>query len=127
MLNHYNPLVSLSWRANTDISPCTDLWAAVEYLGKYCTKAEVASFSFEETLKALIPIVSSTNQPIIQLAAKAMNKIVGGRDWGAQEVCHLLLGLYLQKGTRVVLSVDCRLPSDQGRNLVLNDDEEAPP
>lgn len=72
-------------------------------------------------------MVSSTNQPVIQLAAKAMNKIVGGRDWGAQEVCHLLLGLHLQKGTRVVLSLDCRLLSDQGRNLVLNDNEEAPP
>lgn len=70
-------------------------------------------------------MVLSTNQPVIQLAAKAMNKIVGGRDWGAQEVCHLLLGLYLQKGTRVVLSVDCRVPSDQGRILALNDNKEA--
>lgn len=125
MLNHFNPLVSLAQRANTDISLYTDLQAAVEYLGKYCTKAEVASFSFEETLKALIPMVSSTNQPVIQLAAKAMNKIVGGRNQGAQEVYHLLLGLYLQKGTRVVLSVDCRVPSDQGRILALNDNEEA--
>lgn len=58
----------------------TDLWAAVEYLGKYYTKAKVASFLFETTLRALIPIVSSTNQPIIQLAAKAINKIIGSRD-----------------------------------------------
>lgn len=126
MLNYFNPLVSLVQRANTDISLYTDLQAAVEYLGKYCTKAEVASFSFEETLKALIPIVSSTNQPIIQLAAKAINKIVGGRNWGAQEVCYLLLGLYLQKGTRIVLSVDCRVLSDQGRILALNNNKEVP-
>jgi len=39
----------------------------------------------------------------------------------------LLLGLYLQKGTRIVLSVDYRLPSNQGRIIALNDDEEAPP
>lgn len=127
MLNYYNLLISLAQRANTDISLYTDLQATIEYLGKYCTKAKVASFSFEETLKALIPIVSSTNQPIIQLIAKAMNKIVSSRNQGAQEVCYLLLGLYLQKGTRIVLSVDCRLPSNQGRIIALNDDEEAPP
>lgn len=83
MLNYYNLLVLLAQRANIDISLYTDLQAAVEYLGKYYTKAEVALFSFEETLKALIPIVLSTNQPIIQLAAKAINKIVGSRNQGA--------------------------------------------
>lgn len=101
----------------------TDLWAAVEYLGKYYTKAEVASFLFETILRALIPIVSSTNQPIIQLAAKAINKIIGSRDQGTQKVCFLLLGLQLQKGTRVVLSVDCRPLSDQNRILLLNKED----
>lgn len=125
MLNYFNLLVLLVQRTNTDISLYTDLQAAVEYLGKYYTKAEVVSFLFEEILKALILIISSTNQPIIQLAAKAMNKIVGGRNWGAQEVYYLLLSLPLQKGTRVVLSIDCRLLSKQGRNLVLNNDKEA--
>lgn len=127
ILNYYNPLISLAQRANTDILLYTDLQATVEYLGKYCTKAKVASFSFEETLRALIPMVSSINQPIVQLAAKAINKIVSGRNQGAQEVCHLLLGLYLQKGTRIVLLVDCRLPSNQGRILALNNNKEAPP
>lgn len=126
MLNYYNLLVSLAQRANTNLLLYTDLQAAVEYLGKYYTKAEVALFSFESILKALIPIVSSTNQPVIQLAAKAINKIVGGRNQGIQEVCYLLLGLYLQKGTRIVLSLNCRLLSNQGRNLVLNNDKEAP-
>lgn len=125
ILNYYNPLVSLAQRANIDILLYTDLQVAVEYLGKYYTKAEVVSFFFKETLKALILMVSLTNQPIIQLAAKAINKIVGSRNQGAQEVCHLLLSLYLQKGTRIVLLVNCRLLSDQGRILVLDDDEEA--
>lgn len=127
ILNYYNPLVSLAQRANTDISLYTDLQAVVEYLSKYYTKAKVVLFSFKETLKALVPIVSSTNQLVIQLAAKAINKIVGSRNQGAQEVCYLLLGLYLQKGTRIVLSVDCRIPIDQSRMLALNDNKEAPP
>lgn len=54
-----------------------------------------------------------------------MNKMVGSRNQGAQEVYYLLLSLYLQKGTRIVLLVDCRLLSNQGRILVLDDDEEA--
>lgn len=124
MLNHFNLLVLLAQRANTDILLYTNLQAAIEYLGKYYTKAEVVSFSFEETLKALILIVLLTNQPIIQLVAKAINKIVGGRNQGTQEVYYLLLGLYLQKGTRIVLSVDCRVPSNQGRILALNDNKE---
>lgn len=125
MLNYYNLLVSIAQCANTDILLYTDLQAAIKYLGKYCTKAEVASFSFEETLKVLIPIVSLTNQLIIQLAAKAINKIVGSRNQGAQEVYYLLLRLYLQKGTRVVLLVDYRILAKQGRILALNNNKEA--
>lgn len=55
--------------------------------------------------------------------------MIGSRDWGAQEVCFLLLGLQLHKGTRIVLSVDCRPPSDQNRLLALNeeDPDDAPP
>lgn len=127
MLNYYNLLVSLVQRTNTDISPCTNLQAVVEYLSKYYTKAEVALFLFKATLKALVPIVSLTNQPVIQLVAKAINKIVGSRNQGTQEVCYLLLGLYLQKGTRVVLLVDCRILVKQGRTLALNNNKEAPP
>lgn len=37
-----------------------------------------------------------------------MNKIAAERDWSAMEVCHLLLNLPLQHGTRVLRSVDCR-------------------
>lgn len=125
MLNYYNPLVSLAQRANIDILPYTNLQAAVKYLGKYCTKAEVASFLFETILKALIPIVSLTNQPIVQLTTKVINKIVGRRNQGSQEVYYLLLRLYLQKGTYIVLSVDCRILVEQGRILALNNDKEA--
>lgn len=128
ILNHYNLLISLAQRANTDILLYTDLQAAVKYLGKYCTKAEVAFFLFEETLKALIPIVLLTNQPVIQLAAKAINKMIGRRNQGAQEVCFLLLDLQLQKGTRIVLSINCRSLLDQNRILALNnkDPDDAP-
>ncbi|EAQ83491.1 hypothetical protein CHGG_09895 [Chaetomium globosum CBS 148.51] len=37
-----------------------------------------------------------------------MNKLIGERDYSAQEICHILLGLPLQEDSRVVQSVDCR-------------------
>lgn len=55
--------------------------------------------------------------------------MISSRNQGAQEVCFLLLGLQLYKGTRIVLSVDCRPPLDQNRLLVLNeeDPDDTPP
>ena len=41
-----------------------------------------------------------------------MNKLVGERDWSAQEICHLLLNLPLSSGSRETLNVNCR-PLDQ--------------
>ncbi|EAQ91836.1 hypothetical protein CHGG_00071 [Chaetomium globosum CBS 148.51] len=37
-----------------------------------------------------------------------MNNLIGERDYSAQEICHILLGLPLQEDSRVVQSVDCR-------------------
>lgn len=61
ILNYYNLLVSLAYRANTNILLYINLSAAIKYLRRYYTKAEVASFSFKEILKVLIPIVLLTN------------------------------------------------------------------
>lgn len=126
LMNYYNLLVSLAQRANIDISPYTDLYATIKYLSKYCTKAEQATFSFNATLRSILPQILATNRPVVQIAAKAINKIVSSRDQGTQEVLYLTLGLYLQKGTRVVISFDLRLPADYSRTIVLDNNKEAP-
>ena len=42
-MGKYNPAVTIAWLANTDISLCTDLGAVINYLAKYCSKAEKKS------------------------------------------------------------------------------------
>jgi ATP-dependent DNA helicase PIF1 len=45
MLQKYNRLVTMSWQANTDVSPTTGSAAIVEYVAKYAAKAEKVLFS----------------------------------------------------------------------------------
>ena len=44
-----------------------------------------------------------------------MNQLIGERDWPRQEVCHLLLDLSLQEGSREVKSIDVRPEEQQAR------------
>jgi hypothetical protein len=44
LLNNYNPAMTLGWLANT-----------VNYISKYCSKAETKSVPYKEMLGAVIP------------------------------------------------------------------------
>ena len=110
-LNCFSRVVTFSWLANTDISPCTSVDAVVAYVGKYATKVETKSASFADMTRQILPHVTS-ERPLLSFVSKMLNKLIGERDYSAQEVCHLLLNLPLQEGSRAVLFVDCR-PSDK--------------
>lgn len=107
MMNQYNPTASLAWRANMDISPCTDLAAVQSYVAKYCSKEETQSASYRDIARSLAPYVSDT-QPALSFATKIINRFIGERDWSAQEVSHILFGVPLHSGSRQVLHFDCR-------------------
>jgi hypothetical protein len=40
--------------------------------------------------------------------SRLLNKLIGERDWSAQEVSHILLGLPAQDSSRQVVTLDCR-------------------
>jgi hypothetical protein len=115
MINKYNRLISMAWQANTDISPCTDPKAVLEYVVKYASKAEKKSPAYRDLAGTLIPFVNE-NRPFQSLVTKMMNKLIGDRDYSAQEVCHYLLDLPLKHATRAFISVDLR-PEDQHSHL----------
>jgi ATP-dependent DNA helicase PIF1 len=119
-LNNYNRVLALGWRANHDISPCTDLHAVIAYIAKYVSKTEVKTQSFQDIAKEILPKVTS-RRPLVSFAAKIMNKALAERDWSAMEVSHLLLNLPLQEGSRTVRPVDCR-PHDGQASTVIHDD-----
>jgi hypothetical protein len=62
-------------------------------------------------MQRVLPSVNSNN-PILSAVSKLMNQLVGERDWSAQEVCHLFLGLPLVNVSRQIVNVDLR-PEDQ--------------
>lgn len=61
MMNQYNPTISLAWRANTDLSPCTDLGAVTGYIAKYCAKDETPTVPYTEIARSLIPFVNEAH------------------------------------------------------------------
>ncbi|KAJ3455720.1 hypothetical protein MRS44_017202 [Fusarium solani] len=121
-INHYNPLLTVAWLANTDVSPCTSLQQVIDYAAKYCSKSEKKSEAFAQIGKALMPRVKDHN-PLISFTSKLLNQLVAKRDYSKQEVSHLLLGLPLQEGSRTCLYVDCRNPDMHSCSLQIDGDE----
>jgi ATP-dependent DNA helicase PIF1 len=54
--------------------------------------------------------------------SKLLSKLIGERDWSAQEVGHILLGLPLQESSRQVVTLDCR-PEEVQNDAITVEDE----
>jgi ATP-dependent DNA helicase PIF1 len=121
-VNKYSRLLSMAWQANMDISPCTSMIAVIEYIVKYAAKYEKKSESYKDLAGKLIPFVNE-NQPFQSLVTKLMNKLVGERDYSAQEVCHMLLDLPLYHSSREVITVDLRPLIEQPHVIRIEQDE----
>jgi hypothetical protein len=121
LLNQCAPVITLGWLANTDIQPATTLHGLLTYLGKYVSKPEKSSVSYTELQAQVLPYVND-RAPLLSFVSKLFNKLVGERDWSAQEVSHLLLQLPQQDSTRQVATLDCRPDEDQD-HLITVDDE----
>ena len=99
LLNSYNPVLALGWRANTDISPCTDSHAVRTYISKYASKSETPSAMFNEVMHAISAqmIEDTTSRIVFQ---KMMSRIIAERDYSAQEVCHALQDCKMYSASR---------------------------
>ena len=107
LLNQCSPAITMGWMANTDIQPPLTLHALLTYIGKYVSKPEKASVSYTE-LQAQVLSRTNDRAPLLSFVSKLFNKLIGERDWSAQEVCHVLLDLPSQDATRQVTTLDCR-------------------
>ncbi|KAG5954979.1 hypothetical protein E4U58_007375 [Claviceps cyperi] len=67
-----------------DTTPCTSIRVALDYIAKYCSKAEVPTAYYTDIAKSIFPHVSDS-RPVVSLAAKLLNKLITERDWSAQE------------------------------------------
>lgn len=122
-LNSYVPALLLAWRANMDFSPCTSVHAVVQYIAKYCTKAETKTNSYEDIVRQSIHSAKGSRLPAFSALSKMLNSLITERDWSAQEVSHILLGLPLQQRSRDVTFVNCLPDHDQRIQVEVNEDE----
>jgi hypothetical protein len=78
--------------ANTYIQPPTTLHAVLSYIGKYVSKPEKASMSYTELQGQVLPYIND-RAPLLSFVSRMLHKLIGERDWSAQEVSHVLLQL----------------------------------
>lgn len=122
LFNQCSPLMTLGWLANTDIQPPLTTHAVIGYISKYVSKAEKASVSYTELQTQVIPHINS-QAPLLSFVSRMLNKLIGERDWSAQEVSHILLQLPVQESTTVVVQLDCRPENSQDQLLILESGE----
>src|ERR1700722_14306750 len=107
----------MRWIANADIQPPTGLHAVLSYVGKYVSKPEKSSASYTELQAQILPCIHD-QAPLLSFVSKMLNKLIGERDWSAQEVSHILLQLPVQKSSRMLVSLNCR-PEDVQHDLIV--------
>ena len=117
-LNQCTPVLTFGWMANTDSQPPTSLHAVLSYIGKYVSKPEKSSLSYTELQSQILPYIND-QAPLLSFVSKMLNKLIGERDWSAQEVSHLLLQIPVQDASRGVVTLDCRPEEAQDDLIVL--------
>jgi ATP-dependent DNA helicase PIF1 len=103
--------------ANTDIQQPTSLHAVLSYIGNYVSKPEKSSLSYTELQSQVLPYIND-RAPLLSFVSKMLNKLIGERDWSAQEVSYLLLRIPVQDSSWGVVSLDCR-PKEAQDDLII--------
>ncbi|KAF5128325.1 hypothetical protein E5D57_009261 [Metarhizium anisopliae] len=114
--------MALGWLANTDLQPAVTYKGLILYVAKYVSKPEIKSASYQELQEQILPYVSDC-RPIASFAARLLNKLIGERDWSAQEISHILLKIPQQKSTRQCVVLDCRPDQVQDRHIQFDNGE----
>ena len=88
-LQRYNPIVTQTWRANTDFSPILSKTAVLRYIAKYASKQEPSSKTYTQLLKDIIE-KENDNTSAKRILQKLVMSTIGERDYGSQEMSQLL-------------------------------------
>ena len=95
----HDPHLLLTNLGNVDWRPMLNLWAVVEYVSKYATKAPKGSRPAGELLRDVVREVcwytpdGQAGDLFRASLQKFYSRTVGGRDYGVFEAMHLGLGL----------------------------------
>ena len=89
-LNSHNRVMLQHWRANVDLQIIVDVDACARYMAKCAAKGEPRSQPVNEILKTCVDKVKPDDKASSTIK-KAMMKVVGERDFSAQETAHMLI------------------------------------
>lgn len=106
-LNSHQRLMLQNWRANVDLQIIIDVEACARYMAKYAAKGEPKSMSATAIFATCVGKLSDHHNPLTALRS-SMLRVVGERDFSAQETAHMLKGLPLYSCTYsfVCISLD---------------------
>jgi ATP-dependent DNA helicase PIF1 len=79
----------------------------LSYIGKYVSKPEKSSTLYTELQAQVLPYIND-RALLLSFVSKILNKLIGERDWSAQEVLYILLQLPVQKSSWMLVGLDCR-------------------
>ncbi|THW24300.1 hypothetical protein D6D23_05260 [Aureobasidium pullulans] len=106
MLNQFNRVVIMSWRANTDLQPMTDSTHAIDYVSKDATTSNHYSGS------ELTGVLNSNDRRVI-LASSIVRHVTDQKEYHGQEICHQILGHPLVESTKGLVIIGCRPAAEQ--------------
>lgn len=106
MLNQFNRVVIMSWRANTDLQPMTDSTRAIDYVSKDATTSNHYSGS------ELTGVLNSNDRRVI-LASSIVGHVTDQKEYHGQEICHQILGHPLVESTKGLVIIGCRPAAEQ--------------
>ena len=107
LVNSYNPVQLSAWRVNVDMQYIVSRYRVVDYIAKYAAKSEPRSKGLKAVYSNVLKTLKGDGSSL-KMVQKLMISSVGERDYSAQEICHLLLGLPMCRASRdfVILSLD---------------------
>ena len=100
-VNAYNPTITKSWTANTDIQMILDPWACVAYIASYLTKDETG---MGELLKQACK--EYQDKDVKSMLRHVGSTFLNRRELSAQEATYRILSIPLKKLSRKVVFVN---------------------
>ena len=98
LMNSTNPEQAASQRSNVDFKPLIDHFSALEYATKYATKQEKGSKAFDKMMALALngggrADPDKRDRSATGTFSSFLVQQTGGRDWSAQEVAHVNMGI----------------------------------
>ena len=131
LMNTTNAEQAASQRANVDFKPLIDHFSALEYATKYATKQEKGRKPFDKMIALALNGGKRADPEMRDTSAKGafasfLVQQTGGRDWSAQEVAHVNMGIptviasheFIEYSVSDVSKLKNRLKEDAGDDEV---------